>query len=149
IDPRRFDVPLLLRLAHEAPLRALALADDEALARREQAFEQFAAVGLGSQDPIAGAEAWQTLEPRLVLEWLTAWVSDLLRLVQTPSATYLSSPDKRGPLTDLAKLVDPAPVHRYLRHVLNYRALVDAPLNKGLLYEGLLVDWARLFRGTE
>jgi DNA polymerase-3 subunit delta' len=149
VDAKRFDLALLLRLAHDAPLRALTLADAEGLAGRERAFEQLAAVARGEQDPIAGAAAWQPLDPRLVLEWLSAWVSDLVRLVQTPGAAYLSSPDKHAQLMALTPGLDCAKAHRYLRRVLDYRALIDAPLNKGLLFEALLVDWARLVRGTE
>ncbi len=140
-DPR-----LLLRLAHGAPLRALALADADLLARRDTACAGFVAVGQGGRDPVAEAQAWGDLSPRVSLEWLGGWVSDLLRLAADGRAAYLSNPDKREALAVLAARLDPQAGHRYLQRVLAARASQDNPLNPQLLHEALLIDWAYLAR---
>lgn len=148
-DPR-----LLLRLAHGAPLRALTLADPTMLARREAAFAGFLAVGQGTRDPVAEAQAWSDLNPRISLEWLGGWVSDLLRLCADRAAPYLGNPDKREALAQLACDFgsgvgfggEIAAGHRYLQRVLRARATQDNPLNPQLLHEALLIDWGHLVR---
>jgi DNA polymerase-3 subunit delta' len=142
------DIGLLLRVAHGAPLRALALAGDDALTVREQTFAQFQAAAEGRLDPLAGAEAWQRHDTALVLDWLASWVSDLLRLGQGDQIAYLNSPDKRFELTRLAARLTPAATHRYLQQIFESRALAKASINKQLLFERLLVHWVRLARGA-
>jgi DNA polymerase III subunit delta' len=140
------DAALLLRLAQGAPMRALALADETLLARREAAFSGFLAVGQGARDPLAEAQAWSEPGLRILLEWLGGWLSDLLRLKADPRAAYLSNPDKREALVALAGRVEAERGHRYLQRVLRLRAWQDNPLNPQLLYEALLIDWAGLVR---
>lgn len=140
------DAQLLLRLAHGAPLRALALADADLLARREAACAGFLAVGQGTRDPVAEAQAWGDLAPRVSLEWLGGWVSDLVRLATDGGAPYLGNPDKRDALARLAAGLDLGAGHRYLQRVLRARASQDNPLNPQLLHEALLIDWARVAR---
>jgi DNA polymerase III subunit delta' len=142
------DAGLLLRLAHGAPLRALDLADQTLLARRDTAFDGFLAVGQGGRDPVAEAQAWGDLAPRVSLEWLGGWVSDLLRLAIASGAGYLSNPDKRAALLQLAGRLDPLAGHRYLQRVLRARASQDSPLNPQLLHESLLIDWAHVAGGA-
>jgi len=140
------DPVLLLRLAHGAPMRALALADEPLLVRRDAAFAGFVAVGQGARDPVAEAQAWGDLSPRVSLEWLGGWVSDLLRLKADGTVAHLSNPDKREDLMRLVPHLDPEAGHRYLQRVLRARATQDNPLNLQLLHESLLIDWAVLGR---
>ena len=143
-DPR-----LLLRLAHGAPLRALTLGDPALLARREAAFAGFLAVGQGTRDPVAEAQAWSDLSPRVSLEWLGGWLSDLLRLHadrgwRTWVIPTSARPWPRWRVASVAACI--AAGHRYLQRVLRARATQDNPLNPQLLHESLLIDWAHLAR---
>lgn len=140
----KFDLGLLLRLAHEAPLRALVLADAQGLKLRDDGFRRFQAIAEGREDPLDTAGAWQQLEPTLVLEWLAGWVSDLLRIGRDRNAVYLNNPDRQAELSALAPRLAPAATHRYLQQILKARALATSPINKLLLFESLLVRWARL-----
>jgi DNA polymerase-3 subunit delta' len=140
------DAATLLRLAHGAPLRALELADAEALGQRDRLFEGFAQVGAGQGDPIAAAAAWIKVEPAILLDWLGGWLSDLLRLTCGHPAPRLINVDKNVPLTALAKRLDAAAGHRLLQQVWGARAADLTNLNTQLLYEGLLIEWARIAR---
>lgn len=140
---------LLLRLAHGAPLAALALAGGDGLAQRESGFAGFVAVGRGERDPLALADAWQRQDPSVVLGHLASWVCDLLRLCADPAAVWLDNPDKRPQLLAMAAGIAPAAGHRYLRRVLVARGVADASVNKLLTYEALLVRWARLASGVD
>lgn len=134
----------LLRLAHGAPLRALALAQDGQLKRREETFTGFSEVASGNRDPITEAAAWNKHEPAILLDWLSAWVIDLLRLASGHSDPQLTNPHKANMLGTLATALDPAAGHRFLQHVLQARAYEGSSVNRVLLYESLLVEWARI-----
>lgn len=138
---------LLLRLAHGAPLRALTLVDSDWLEVREAGLTAFLEVGRGAQDPVAAAAAWQAHEPGLLLEGLVGWVSDVLRLGCDHGAAFLENPDKRDQLRALSDRVSPVAGHRYLQRVLRARAMGETPINKQLLFESLLVQWACVAAG--
>jgi DNA polymerase-3 subunit delta' len=136
----------LLRLAHGAPLRALELADGGALAERDRLFQGFAEAGSGKADPVAVAAGWIKVEPTISLDWLGGWLSDLLRLTTDHPDPRLINIDKKGPLASLASRLDPAAGHRLLRRVWEARAADFSNLNVQLLYESLLVEWAKVMR---
>ena len=161
----------LLHLAHGAPLRALELADPEGLARRDKLFTGFVAVAQGQRDPLAEAAAWNEADPALLLDWLSGWLSDLLRLAgarwpvpaavpaevlaaagagagqaQAAAAPRLINSDKAAALTTLAARVEPAAGHRLLRRIWQAAGNDTGNLNRLLLYETWLLDWARVTR---
>jgi len=148
LGDRKFDLGLLLRLAHGAPLRAQVLADTQWLKQREESFRRFQAITEGREDPLGVAGAWQQMEATLVLEWLASWVSDLLRIGCDRHVGYLNNPDWRSELSVMAERLVPAATHRYLQQLLRARALATSSVNKLLLFESLLVRWARLATGA-
>jgi len=139
---------LLLRLAHGAPLRALALARSDALAARDRCFDDLLAVARGQRDPLTAANAWQALEHGLVLDWLAGWVCDLARLGGDPEAAFLDHPDHRATLAALARCLDARVVQHYFRELLHARRLLDSTVNKPLLFEALAIRWALLVEGA-
>lgn len=135
---------LALRLAHGAPLRAVTLAQTEILAARTRCFEEWLAVAHGQRDPLAAAATWQAFEHELVLEWLAGWVGDMARLRCDPQAAFLAHPDHRAALLSLTGGLDLRQIHRYFRELLRARRLLDATVNKPLLFEALAIRWALL-----
>jgi DNA polymerase III subunit delta' len=138
------EVTILLRLAHGAPLKALVLADEARLPQREQAFAGFAEIAKGLRDPITEAAAWNKHDPAILLDWLSGWVCDLLRLASGHPSPELTNPDKSVTLRSLAEGLDSAAGHRYLRRVLAARESAGTTINRLLLYESLLVEWAMI-----
>jgi DNA polymerase-3 subunit delta' len=138
------EAAILLRLAHGAPLKALALAEDGRLPQREEAFSGFAGIAEGSHDPIAEAAAWNRCEPAIMLDWLSGWVGDLLRLAAGHPAPVLINQDKCEKLRSLAGSLNRFSGHRYMQQILAARATEDTTINRQLLYESLLVEWARI-----
>jgi len=138
------DIPTLLRLAQGAPLAALALLEEGRLPQRDEAFAGFVAVARGTRDPLAQAGAWNELDPSILLNWLSGWVSDLLRLASGHPTPLLSNPDQVEILRGLAVAIDPRQTHRLLGHIWQARANDQAAVNRLLLYEALAVHWARV-----
>ncbi|MCB2263783.1 MAG: DNA polymerase III subunit delta' [Candidatus Thiosymbion ectosymbiont of Robbea hypermnestra] len=136
----------LLRLAHGAPLRALALEEEKRLPQRTRAFAGFVEVAHGRRDPVAEAAAWNEQEPAILLDWLVGWVSDLLRLASGHPAPRLINQDQSEELRRLATLLDARAGHQYLMRLFKVRADGYGSLNALLLYESLLLQWAGLFR---
>jgi DNA polymerase III subunit delta' len=134
----------LLSVAAGAPLRALEVAQSGELAVRDQIFAGFAAVGHGKRDPVATAAGWNQYEPAILLDWLSGWMGDLLRLSSGHPEPRLTNADKSDVLRSLAGRMDPAAGHRFLRDILSAKAAEGATLNRLLLYESLLVAWMRI-----
>lgn len=134
----------LLRLAHGAPLAALTLADNERMSLREQFFGGFADIARGARDPLGEATAWNKQEPAVLLDWLSGWLCDLLRIASGHPSPLLTNPDKYEALTALARGLDPVAGHGYLQRVLGARANEDRSVNRLLMYESLLIEWSRI-----
>ncbi len=140
------DVEILLRLAYGAPLRALTLVEEDRLPQRTRAFTGFVAVASGARDPVAEAAAWNEHEPAVLLDWLSGWVSDLLRLASGHPAPRLINRDRIEELRGLAERLDPRAGHRYLMQLFKARTQEQGTINRLLLYESLLVQGRRIFR---
>jgi DNA polymerase-3 subunit delta' len=134
----------LLSLAAGAPLRALEVAQSGQLTVRDEIFDGFAAVGHGKRDPIAAAAGWNRYEPAILLDWLSGWMGDLLRLASGHPEPRLTNADKSDVLRSLAGRMDPVAGHGFLRDILYAKAVEGATLNRLLLYESLLVAWMRI-----
>ena len=135
---------LRLQLAYGAPLRALIELDDALIRQRRERLAGFIAIAHGEQDPIAEAAIWNGIGPRRFLEWLAAWLIDLLRLAVTDDPARLDSPDHRDSLGELAGRIDPAAAHRLLQRVLRSRLLAETSANPQLLLESLSIEWRRV-----
>jgi DNA polymerase-3 subunit delta' len=135
------DGATLLALASGAPLLALEMDDAELLAARERMLKQFLSLGGQSQDPIALAGAWQGFDRRLLLEWVSGWVIDLLRLKNASQPPHLFNQDQAQALQDLADKLNSETLHRYLRLVYEALSLIDSTLNPQLVLEKLLIEW--------
>lgn len=141
------DAELCLRLAHGAPLRALGLASQDELRVRGELLGGLLDIADAARDPVALANDWQRLEASAVLAVMIDCMADLLSLVAVPDGggRRLTNVDALPRLASLARRLDPAAGHRFLRRLLQTRGSIDAPINKQLMLEALLVRWALLF----
>jgi DNA polymerase-3 subunit delta' len=136
------DGDTLLALASGAPLLALELDDAELLATREKMLKQFLALGSSRrEDPVSLADTWNRFDSRLLLEWLSSWVIDLLRLKTASQPPHLFNRDKAQALLEVADKLHSEALHRYLALVYDARRLIDSNLNPQLLLEKLLIEW--------
>jgi len=132
---------LLLDLAGGAPLYALAMAQPEVLRERATMLSEFENSLHGRQDPLAVAERWAQLEPLHVLNWISGWVLDMLRLRHSPGAAPLFNTDQRETLATLAEQVEPKGLYRLLDEVLAGRREATSTLGKQFMLESILITW--------
>ena len=134
------DARLLLRLAGNTPLAALALDNAELLEQRRNAFEVFAGVLGGRRDPVASASALADLDLGRLLRWMAGWVGDLLRLHQGGTAARLTNPDHYQDLQPLAEQLDCTVLHRLLERIYEAQRLQRTTVNPQLALEALLIS---------
>jgi len=138
---------LLLQMAGGAPLLALALAQQDALAQREKVVEGIKALLKGQVAPSRLAEQWSAVPIELLLDWFCAWTLDLLKLQQGASE-QAGSVDMDKVLGYMAQKLE---VHRLLAWqdwLLEHRRLFasKANLNRVLFLEKALVQWKNLLQ---
>ncbi len=129
----------LLGEAGGAPLRALALDQEDFLAKRETLLGDLERLLAGSEDPVVCAQRWKGLGASACIDWLAVFVANLIRGLAVPGelAPALFKNIKNS-LT-LNKLFT------YLDVVYNARnASFSGGLDEQLLLEDLLIRWCRM-----
>ncbi len=136
----------LLGLAAQAPLAALAAAEEGLLERHDPLQRDFLALAEGRGDPLALAQAWKGQPPEVLLGWLVLWLTDLTQLAASTQPPRLFSTADPGRLQSLAKRLDSKRLYAFLDRIQETRRQLARNLNPELLLEGLLLEWARLVR---
>ena len=131
----------LLRLADGAPLRALALAQENALQERRARFDTLVGLCNGSQEPVSVAQAWAKDEDLKGLVWMREWLMDLLKIRLTGQIDGIHGIDLAERLQRLASKLDSRVLFRQLDAVNRNLRLTDSSLNRQLVMEEVLLAW--------
>lgn len=141
-------VPLeqALRLAHGAPLLALAAMQDEELPIRDDMFKSFHQLAEKRADPLALAAKWQKMDPITWIELALGWVSDMIRLQLGGTITQLLNQDYEQALKASVARIPLQKNLRLLESLLAAQGKMSAGVNfnKQLLIESLLISWSEL-----
>lgn len=132
----------LLALAYNAPLRALALQQDETVSERQELFQSFSAIAHG-QNALTQLQPWLKLALPTPIHWLSSWINDLIRL-KSGLLTTLSNQDLREGLQNLAQRVDLQGLFEFLDELNTILRMQRSPLNAQMLMEGVLLRWQAL-----
>jgi DNA polymerase-3 subunit delta' len=134
-----------LRLAHGAPLNALALAADGRLAAREAIVADLERLIRGDGDPIAIAEGWRDTGLLDALYWLLSMVCDLIRLKNGRLVHSLTHLDQGPAMQRLARGLDLLGLFRLFDLLIEARraALGQLNLNEQLMLESIAIEWQR------
>ncbi len=135
----------MLAIAGGAPLAALALANGDSMAQRQQAFREWVAITLGREDPVEVAGRWANEGAGLRLAWLYHWIGDLVR---SKSQLSLRDPTLADGLHDMLERVDFSEIFSRLDGVQRGLREVSAPFNTQLLLEEILLPWAPTRRSS-
>ena len=132
---------VFLRLADGAPLRALALAQENALEERRARFDTLVGLCNGSQDPVSVAQAWAKDDDLKGLGWMREWLMDLLKIRLTGQVDAIHGIDLADRLQRLASKVDSRVMFRQLDAVNRNLQLADSSLNRQMMMEDVLLAW--------
>lgn len=131
-----------LQIAAGAPLAAAQLAADGLLAVYDRRLAQLAAVFNGRQDPLQAAADWQKEHEAHTLSWWQGWLQALLRWQQAGVAP--ADVKVAQTLQQISESVDCRQLYQLSDRVAAALGSVGSGLNRQLLLEDLLIDWARL-----
>lgn len=136
------DSAQLLRLAHGAPLLAQQLKNGELYEQHQQLIKSLLALA-ANQPLLAQAELLHKLPLAYLLNWLYDWVEDLIKLHQCGEQGTLVHETYRRELSQLVPRSSLPALYEYLEQLLKQKQLQSIPLNSQLLWEDLLLSWAR------
>jgi DNA polymerase-3 subunit delta' len=141
----RYDGPspdLYLALANGAPLQALQLARQQALEERQRRFRALVAIQAGQESPLTVAQSWAADGEMQGLRWMREWLMDMLRIRLGGAAPGIRGVDLRDRLTELALKQDSKVLFGLLDGINRMLRLADSTLNRQMMMEDILLDWA-------
>jgi DNA polymerase III subunit delta' len=139
---------LLLTFTDNAPLQALQLHQSDGLTHRKNVYRGFAEVQQGKSHPTSVAQSLQAHEPLDIINWLQIWTADIIKAALTGNAAHFKNQDLAGFLMKTAAQVQLNELYLYLDCLQQKRQalLLGHNPNKILLFESLLISWARCFK---
>ncbi|TBU97765.1 DNA polymerase III subunit delta' [Stutzerimonas kirkiae] len=135
-----------LALSAGSPLSALKLHEQGVLAMREQVVEGIKKLHKQQSSPSQLAEGWNGVPLLLLFDWFCDWAHIILRCQMAGEEVDLGAADMHKVLQYLARKSTPSQLLSLQDWLLAHRQKVlgKANLNRVLLLEALLVQWAGL-----
>ena len=125
-----------------APLAALAAAQQEASAEKDEWLQQLARPE--AINPLVLAERLQKASLSELVAWQQRWLHDLLSLKLAARVRYF--PHQQTVLSQLAARVSAERLQQAVRDAAQRRAVSDHPLSARLFIEQMLLEYTALFR---
>lgn len=139
---------LYLDLAAGAPLLALELAGSNTLVRRQERFAELTALFEGTTDVASVASSWAQEGNLESMRWFTNWVMDMIRLSSCTRPSGVRNGDLEEGLMGFADRLNSRQLYRLLDELWATRQLAATSVNRQLLVEDVLIDWARLGKAS-
>ncbi len=138
------DAETLLRLASGSPLRALKLAEADAIDRRNKVLAQVKGLVSGHAEPTAVAEEWLRIGLGDAVACSHGLVTDLVRLKFAPEPPEMVNLDVAEDLGALSRRLEFRLLFQLLDKCLDIRRAVERNLNLNaqLMLEELAMTWA-------
>lgn len=133
-----------LAMSGGAPLTALTLAGSDSLEQHDRCLDELMAIYSGKQDPLRVAEQWArdvTIQ-RLMMQWWQQWVNSLIRWQQAGIADLDAEVAQK--LRQIVEKVDCQQLFALSDRLARGLSGMTSGLNRQLLLEDLLIDWAGL-----
>ncbi|VAW82090.1 DNA polymerase III delta prime subunit [hydrothermal vent metagenome] len=133
-----------LAMSSGAPLKALALAGSDSLAQRDSCLADLIVIYNGQQDPLPVAEKWaqDATNQRQIMQWWQQWINSLIRWQQAGIADQEAEIAQK--LRQIVDKVDCQRLFVFSDQLAGALSGLTSGLNRQLLLEDLLIDWAGL-----
>lgn len=131
-----------LQIAAGAPLVAAELAGSDSLALYDRRLAELSAVFSGQMDPLRAASDWTDDRVGSTLRWWQAWLQALIRWQQ--AGQHPGEPSVAPLLQRITEKVDCRQLFELSDRVAMALNSLGSGLNRQLIVENLLIDWARL-----
>lgn len=143
----RDEAEQLLNMTQGAPLLAKYYAEQNFTRLRREYFEAWLQIANGKGNLLAAAEQWQkqeSIDLAVLLVWLCSWLMDIVKLAHRVDTEAIDNPDFKKSLQALAERLELKRLYQYYDTLLRSRSQLATQINKQLLTERLLIDWAQL-----
>ena len=131
-----------LPMAAGAPRLAAEMAGNDLIALRDQRLHDVLAVFSGKLDPLRAATDWQGEHAAQTLLWWQSWLQALIRWRQ--AGRVPEEPQVAQMLQQILESVDCKQLFELMDRITRALNSLGSGLNRQLLLEDLLIDWARL-----
>ncbi len=144
IDPEQ--LALAYELAGQRPLLARDYLAGDALDWRSRILADLGQVTKGQVAPVAVAGRWSDVDLLVLLDWLSRWLTDMVRYRETRDETMLGAADSRAMLRYIAQKAGSCRLLDFYQQLLEWRRIqrTQGSLNKTLLIETILIRWLQL-----
>ncbi len=136
------DPKLLLSLASPAPVKALQIDSGDQLGQRKNFFNDVGFVVFSKKDPVAVAAEWQSSPIPVLINWMTSWVVDMIRLKFADKEQLIANTDVQKGIQKITQAFSVSQLLEIYSKLLESARLADTQANKTLLLESLLLRWA-------
>ena len=134
---------VLLALARGAPLKALGLANDGSVEKRDEFFSAWCDLAKGGMEPAVLAEEWSKYSSETLVDWMVCWIMDMIRLRAATRMRGVENPDLAEHLRILAQKTTLRHLFKFLDRLNAARKMLLGQVNRQLLLEELLIHWQR------
>ena len=130
-----------LSMAYGAPPLAAALIEADLPAAHQHQLKLFLSLAQGRLSAIEVATVWNSSDMETSLQWLYAWVVDLIRFKSGVSLADRYSDELRAELCSVAQFLDIDSLFDYYGRLLEALRIRHSQVNQQLLSEQLLIMW--------
>jgi DNA polymerase-3 subunit delta' len=134
---------VLLALARGAPVKALGLANDGIIAKREEFFSAWCDLAERGGEPAMLAEKWAKFPCETLADWMISWTMDMIRLRAVPRNPAIDNPDLAERLRSSAQRIKCRDLFNFLDRLNAARKMLLGQINRQLLLEEILILWLR------
>jgi len=137
-------IELLLSLAEQAPLEALAQIREAKLQQREELFSCLQSLSEGKADPVQTASKWVKINQQEILAVLIGIIIDCIRLSTGLSTDVLKNTDKIAFIQKITHAVPGFKLFTYLDELYEWKRQLNTgiSLNQQLVVENLFCKWS-------
>ena len=142
--PSANQLETVLAVSGNAPLSTIKMVDEGSLERQQQFFQGWLKLARQQTDPVTLGEQWLKEDHQQIVDWISRWLIDMIKLKHGLQQTRLYNSAWSGELQQQTHNVELQPLYRLLDQVYQAKRLLTTSANPQLLLEALLIDWQQL-----
>lgn len=145
------NLDVLVSLSQGAPLLAQQLAqhhagNDSYINMRNNCYKAWLDIAAHRSHPVIIAEDWHKLPESPLLFWITSWIIDLVKCCYHARPESLYNPDLHESLQKFSERLELKGLYKLYDLLLISRQRLDTQINKHMMIEEILIQWAELNR---
>jgi DNA polymerase-3 subunit delta' len=138
------DQETLIRLMRSSVLTMQQIADEGFLKQRTDCFNDWLAVAKHKSHPVIISEKWQKLSATEVINWLTSWVTDIIKCANHVSPEQICNQDMAKPIQELSRQLNLSKLFGLYDKLLVSRRQIGTQINFQMMLEEILIQWQDL-----